>query len=228
MSLASKSAYLQLFDAESKDDAYSFLVTNAQAKLKFEDSRNDRPMEFRADGYNFKYGTDLASEFELGARFDAVEADVAALESNTGVATNAAAIAALDVAYKAKDAQIEAAASAEVTRASQEEARIEGKVDDEKTRAEDAEAVLQNNIDAEASTRAASVSAEQTRAEAAEASLQQQISSILSNVDPSLIDSISELLSHVNAEDATLAATIATLQSSHDELKARVDQLTNE
>ena len=90
MSLASKSAYLQLFDAESKDDAYSFLVTNAQAKMKFEDSRNDRPMEFRADGYNFKYGTDLASEFELGARFDAVEADVAALEADAGVATNAA------------------------------------------------------------------------------------------------------------------------------------------
>ena len=80
----------------------------------------------------------------------------------------------------------------------------------------------------EASARAAAVTAEQVRAEAAEASLQTQISSILSNVDPALIDSISELLSHVNSADASLIASIAALQAEHDDLKARFDQLTSE
>ena len=66
------------------------------------------------------------------------------------------------------------------------------------------------------------------RTQAAEASLQQQISSILSDADPSLIDSLSELLSHVNAQDQNLINTIATLQSEFDDLKARFDQLTSE
>ena len=228
MAVASKSAYIQLFDKESKDDTYSFLVTNEQAKMKFEDSRTDRDMEFKAQGYKFKYGTDLAGEFDLDGRFTQLETDVATNAADPLPGQNQAAIAAMDVAYKAKDAQIEAAASAEVTRASTEEARIEGKCDDEKTRAEDAEAVLQGEIDAEASARATAVSAEQARAEAAEQSLQTQISSLLSNVDPALVDSISELLSHVNSADSSLIASIAALQSEHDDLKARVDQLTNE
>ena len=54
---AAKSAYLQLFDAESKDDSYSFLVSNKQAALKFEDAYDagaGRPMEFKAKGgYKF-------------------------------------------------------------------------------------------------------------------------------------------------------------------------------
>ena len=82
--------------------------------------------------------------------------------------------------------------------------------------------------DASTSARASAVSTEQARAEAAEQSLQTQISSVLANVDPALIDSISELLAHVNAADTSLIASIAQLQSDHDDLKARVDTLTNE
>ena len=46
-------------------------------------------------------------------------------------------------------------------------------------------------------------------------------------MDPALIDSISELLAHVNAADASLIAQIAQLQSDHDDLKARFDQLVD-
>ena len=35
---ATKSSYLQLFDNESKDDTYSFLVSNVQSKVSFEDA----------------------------------------------------------------------------------------------------------------------------------------------------------------------------------------------
>jgi len=228
MSLASKSAYLQLFDKESKDDNYSFLVTNEQAKLKFEDSRTDRDMEFKAQSYKFKTGAALDQEFDLDGRLTQIETDVATNAADPLPAQNQAAIAAMDVAYKAKDAQIEAAASAEVTRASTAEQANAAAVQAEETRAMGVEAVNAAAVVTEAGERAAAVAAETARAQAAEASLQTQISSLLSNVDPALIDSISELLAHVNTADQNLIASIATLQTAHDDLKARVDTLTNE
>jgi hypothetical protein len=228
MSLASKSAYLQLFDKESKDDNYSFLMTNEQAKLKFSDSRSDRPMEFQAGSYKFKKGAAYAEEFDLDGRMTQIETDVATNAADPLPAQNQAAIAAIDVAYKAKDAQIDAAASAEVTRASQAEAVNAAAITAEETRAMGVEAVNAAAVVTEQGARSAAVSSEQARAETAEQSLQTQISSLLSNVDPALIDSLSELLSHVNTADANLIATISALQSSHDDLKDRVDTLTNE
>ena len=225
--IASKSSYLQLFDHEAKDDAYSYLVTNSQSKMSFEDSKTDRPLEFKSQGgYSF-VNPDGATSFNLETRLQSIETDVATNAADPVPAQNAAAIAALDVAYKAKDAQIEAAASAEVTRASQAEAANAQLVADEETRATAAEGVNAQAVVDEASARASAVSAEQARAEAAEQSLQTQISSLLSNVDPGLIDSISELLSHINAADQSLIQSIATLQSEHDDLKARFDELVN-
>ena len=65
---AAKSSYLQLFDNESKDDSYSFLVSNVQAKLSFEDALTagvGRPMEFKSKG-GYKYiKTDGVSSFDL-------------------------------------------------------------------------------------------------------------------------------------------------------------------
>ena len=228
---ATKSSYLQLFDNESKDDAYSFLVTNVQSKVAFEDAYTagaGRAMEFKAKaGYKY-YKADGSDSFDLETRFAAVESDVATNAANPLPGQNQTAIADLTVAMQAKDSQIEAAASAEVSRASTAEAANAAAVSDEETRALAAEAQLSADIAAESASRSAAVTAEQSRAEAAEASLQQQISSVLSNVDPALIDSISELLAHVNAADQNLIQSIAQLQSDHDELKARFDQLVNE
>ena len=228
---ATKSSYLQLFDNESKDDAYSFLVTNVQSKVAFEDAYTAgacRAFEFKAKaGYKY-YKANGSDSFDLESRFAAVEADVATNAANPLPGQNQTAIADLTVAMQAKDSQIEAAASAEVSRASTAEAANAAAVSAEETRAVAAEAQLSSDIAAESSSRAAAVSAEQSRAEAAEASLQQQISSVLSNVDPALIDSISELLAHVSAADQNLIQSIAQLQSDHDDLKARFDQLVNE
>ena len=225
--IAAKSSYLQLFDHEAKDADYSYLITNSQSKVSFEDSKTDRELEFKSQGgYKF-VNADGATSFNLESRFATVEADVQTNASNPLPQQNATAIAALDVAYKAKDAQLEAAASAEVTRASQAEAANAAAVTAEETRATAAESALSTSISDESAARAAAVAAEKTRAEAAEASLQTQISSLLSNVDPALIDSISELLSHVNAADQSLIQSIATLQSDHDDLKARFDELVN-
>ena len=227
---AAKSSYLQLFDAESKDDSYSFLVSNVQSKLAFEDAYEagaGRPMEFKSKG-GYKYiKTDGVSEFDLETRFSTIESDVATNAANPVPAQNTQAIADLTVASQAKDSQIEAALSAEVSRASTAEASLQTSIDSVETNYKAADSTLEAAVTAEASARAAAVSAEETRALAAEAGLQQQISSILSNVDPALIDSISELLAHVNAADQSLIASIAQLQSDHDDLKARFDQLVD-
>ena len=227
---AAKSSYLQLFDNESKDDSYSFLVSNVQAKLSFEDALTagaGRPMEFKSKG-GYKYvKTDGVSSFDLETRLSTIESDVSTNAANPVPAQNTQAIADLTVAYQAKDAQIEASVSAEITRASTAEATLQSSIDSVETDYKAADVVLTDALSAEASSRAAAVSAEETRALAAEAGLQQQISSILSNVDPALIDSISELLAHVNAADQSLIQSIAQLQSDHDDLKARFDQLVD-
>ena len=93
---ATKSSYLQLFDNESKDDAYSFLVTNVQSKVSFEDSYTagtGRPMEFKAKaGYKF-YNIDGSSSFDLDARFNTAESDIATNAANPLPAQNQTAIA---------------------------------------------------------------------------------------------------------------------------------------
>ena len=226
--IASKSAYLQLFDHESKDDAYSYLVTNSQSKMSFVDTKTDRELEFKSQGgYKF-VKADGATSFDLETRLATIETDVAANAADPQPQQNADAIAAMDVAYKAKDAQIEAAASAEVTRASQAEQANAQAVVAEETRATAAEQANAAAVVAEASARATALATETARAQAAEQANAQAISQLLSNVDPALIDSISELLAHVNAADASLISTIATLQSEHDDLKARFDELVNE
>ena len=227
---AAKSSFLQLFDNESKDDSYSFLVSNIQAKLAFEDAYTagaGRPMEFKSKGgYKF-YETDGTTSYDLSSKFSTIEADVATNAANPVPAQNTQAIADLSVASQAKDAQIEASLAAEVSRASTAEQTLQTSIDAVDTDYKAADVALQTAISSEASTRAAAISAEQARAEAAEQSLQTQISSLLSNVDPALIDSISELLAHVNAADQSLIQSVAQLQSDHDDLKARFDQLVD-
>ena len=230
--MASKSSYLQLFDNESKHDDYSFLISNVQSKLSFEDHYTSnaagRPMEFKSIGGYKYYKPNGTDSYDLESRFSGIETDVANNAANPLPGQNQTAIADLTVAYQAKDAQIEASVTAEITRASTAEQTLQSGIDSLDTAYKAADSVLQQSLTQEISDRAMAVSAEQTRAEAAEAQLQQQISSVLSNVDPALIDSISELLSHVNAADQNLIQSIATLQQEHDDLKARFDQLVNE
>ena len=226
---AAKSSYLQLFDNETKHEDYSFLVSNVQTKLSFEDSAaTGRPMKFKSAGGYHYYDPAGSVSFSLEERFAALEADVATNANNPVPAQNTQAIADVQVAYQAKDAQLEASVTAEVNRASTAEQTLQNAIDSLDTDYKAADQNLQASITQEQSDRAAAVSAEQVRAEAAEASLQSQISNILSNVDPSLIDSISELLAHVNSADQSLINTIAQLQSDHDDLKARFDELVNE
>jgi hypothetical protein len=228
MANAAKSAYLQIYDEETKHDDYKFEMKNAQAKMSFSDSKMDRPMEFKAGSYKFKFGATLTSEFDLKSKLDEIEGDIDDLEADTGVQVNATSIAAETVARIAADTVLTNGAAAEVARATTAEQANAAAVVAEAALARAAEAANAAAVVSAAGVAAAATAAEAVTARAAEAALSTQISSLLSNADPALVDSIAELLSHVNSADASLIATIAALQASHDALLARVDELTNE
>jgi len=223
----SKSAYIQLYDDESKHDDYKFLIKNVQAKLSFEDAKEDRDMEFKAGAYKFKYGANLGSVFDLATRFGDIETDVSALEADPATTNNAAAIAAEIVARTAADTAISNLLTAEVNRATGAEGTLTTAVAAEATRAAAAEAVNAAAVVSEATARTSADTAEAAARAAADAALQSQITNILSNTDPAALDSLSELLSHINSADATLIASIATLQAQVTALQAKVDELTN-
>ena len=169
----------------------------------------------------------MDQSFDLKQRFETVEAEVDALQADTGVATNAAAIAAEIVDRTAADTALQNQITAEVSARATAVQAVQDALDVQEAKQAQDDTNQSTALAAEASARAAAVSAEETRALAAEASLQSQITNILSNTDPAALDSLAEILSHISTEDATLAASIASLQSSFDDLKDRVDELTN-
>ena len=227
MAAAAKSSYIQLYDEESKHDDYKFQIENKQAKLLFKDHDQSRDMEFEAGAYKFKFGTDLASTFDLKVRFDDVEADVASLQADQGVANNAANIAQEIVDRTAGDTALQNQITAEINSRTTAVQAVQDALDVQEAKQAQDDVDQASALAAEASSRAAGITAEETRAVAAEAALQSQITNILSNTDPASLDSLSEILSHINSEDATLAASIASLQSQVTALQAKVDELTN-
>jgi hypothetical protein len=74
----------------------------------------------------------------------------------------------------------------------------------EQSARESADSVLQGNIDSEASAR-----------ESGDVSLQNQINDILSNVDPSALDSLSEIVGAFQAADSDLQAAITSALGTH-------------
>jgi len=227
MAAQPKSAYLQIYDEETFADDYKLEIKNCQAKVSLSDSQMGRPMEFAAGSYKFKYGATLQDEFDLKAKLDEIEGDIDDLEADQSAAQNAQAIADEQVARASADTALQNSLSAEISRATTAEQTNAASIAAVDTAYQAADAVLTQAVADAESAAAASVASESARAQAAEAALSQQISQVLSDADPSTINSIAELLAHVNSEDASLLASLAALQASHDALKARVDQLTN-
>jgi hypothetical protein len=223
---ASKSAYIQLYDEETKHDDYKFQIKNVQAKLSFKDER-DRDMEFNSQGgYKFIYGAAMDQSFDLKSRFDAVEAEVDVLQAAPGVANNAAAIAAEIVDRTAADTALQNQITAEVSARATADQTLQTALDTQEAKQVTDDTAQTASVAAEASSRAAGDSAEQVRALAAEAALQLQITNVLSTA-PAALDDLAEILSHISAEDATLAASIASLQAQVTALQDKVDELTN-
>ena len=88
-------------------------------------------------------------------------------------------------------------------------------------------AALDAKIDAQKLSYEADDLTEKNRAIAAEAALQLQISNILNNSDAVALNSLAEVVTSFTNADSTLTGALALLQSSFDDLKDRVDALTD-
>ena len=191
MTAQPKSAYLNLFDNESKHDDYRFKVENKQAWIKFADAKGVRPMIFEADEVQFAKKGGLQM-YKLRDRFDDVEADVSAVQVSS--TANTAAVASEQARAQQEESKIQANVDAANTARGQLQSALET-ADTALTASVTAEAAARVAADAaEASARASAISSESTARASAVASLQSQISNILSNADPAALDSLAEVV----------------------------------
>lgn len=224
---ANRSSTINLYAASDKADddlRVEFETTSADFKMS---GNQDAVFDFNQ--YSFaKMESGSKVEYDLETRF-------ASLENDAVPGNNAAAIAALQVdlateqnARQSGDTSNGNAISAETNARVAAVQVIQDALDVQEAKQE-ADKVASNAATAqEVTDRQAAIQTEQAARAADVAALQSQITSILSNADPALIDSIAELLSHVNSEDASLLASVATAQALADQNKLRLDELTQE
>lgn len=224
---ANRSCNINLYAAEDKADD--------DLKVEFECTSADftvagaQDLAFDFNAYQFsKMVSGAKVSYDLETRFDALESDAVP-------ANNAAAISQLQVDLAAEqNARLSADTANSNSITAETNARVaavqavQDALDDQELKQETERAASDAAIAAEATSRTAAISAEATSRASDIAGLQSQISNILSNADASVIDSISELLSHINSEDASLLAAVAAAQAKADECEARLDALTQE
>ena len=222
-STANRSSYINLYSAEDiTDNAYKFQVENKQAKISVSGASD---IEYDFPAYKFKKADD--SVFDLEVRF-------AALENDSGVATNAAAITQLQsdlaaevVSRQSGDTSNANLLTAEVANRVSGDQAVQSNLDAEAVTARAAEASNLAAIQAEESARIAGVAAEAARAQAAEVALGVRIDNVLSNADASALDSLSELVTAYEAADSSLGNSIVAALARITTFEERLDELTN-
>ena len=218
---ATRSSYITLYASDNKaDDSYKAQIDVSEADVKFSGVQ-DLEMDFA--NYIFKKSDD--STFDLETRFGALESDATGANNASAITALQADLAAEIVARGSADTTNGNLIAAETTARTNAVQAVQDALDVQEAKQEADRIVNADAISAEASSRATAVADEETRALAAEASLQSQITNILSNADAAVVDSIAELLSKVDAEDASLLAQITTLQSDLAQLRLDFDAL---
>ena len=90
MTAQPKSAYINLYDSESKHDDYKFQIENKQAQVKVSDAKGSRALQVHFDEIQFAKKGGLQM-YKPRDRFEAVESDVA--DNSAAHAVNATSIA---------------------------------------------------------------------------------------------------------------------------------------
>ena len=226
MAAQPKSSTLNLYDKEAFGDDYKFRFEVAQARVDLKDMAVGamRPLHFKASNYKFE---EAGADFDLIDRFSAVELKAQANEDNPVPGQNAANIAAEGVSRAAQDVILQANIDAEVARAAAAENVIQTALDTQEAKQVTDDQARQDDLAAEVSNRQSAVASETAARNTAIQGLQSQISNILSNADATALNSLSEIVTAFQNADNTLTGALATLQSSFDDLKARVDVLTD-
>jgi hypothetical protein len=192
---------------------------------------------------NDRLAADLAVQADLTSEVSRALAAEAAIQAE---------VDAEEVARAAGDAQLTSDLADEVSRATAAETALQGEIDAEElaraaadtaleadiaaeeVRALAAEAALQSDLSDETAARiagdatlTADLSAEVVRATAAEAGLQSQISSIISNVDPAALDSLTEIVDAFQGADGYILDSLAALSSgTNSALQAEIVRAT--
>lgn len=205
-------------DAKSKDP----VVTSGGVTIDYASVVFKQPL-----GYNYATSDGLAHlDQDVFASVRSNHAQILANKniSDFGIASLNADLAAENVARIAADATLTSSLNAEISRSTSEETRIEAKVDQEvvdrialgvQVNAKIDSQIAQEITDRESgdATNSSLINAERVRALAAELSLQNQITSVLSNTDPAALDSLSELLAKMTADNLTLTNLINSLDA---------------
>jgi len=144
---------------------------------------------------------------------------------NAAIVSEAASRAAADVVLTNAVAQLNIDVPAEAVLARAEEKKLSDRINVEITARSDAvtaEAAARLSADNALGVRCdglvAGAAAEVARAQAAEEKLSERISFIASNLDPVALDSLTELVSHFNANGATYASRLTWLEGVVQEL----------
>jgi hypothetical protein len=218
---AVRSSYITLYSSADKaNNAYKAQIDVDSADVSWS-AAQDLQLDFNS--YQFKKADD--SVFDLETRFGSLEADVVPANNSAAIAALQVDLAAETVSRTSGDTANGNLITAETSARTTSDTALTASIAAEASAARAAEAANGVLITAEETARIAGDAAEQTRAVAVEASLQSQITNILSNADPAVIDSIAELLAHANAADASLLASVATLQSDYAQLRLDFDAL---
>jgi len=163
----------------------------------------------------YKYSTTDATGALIIRTFTSKEAlDAAVSALNSSIASEAArAIAA--------ESALQASLTSETSRATTAEGALQTSLNSEISRATGAETVLQSNIAAEAARAisaegvlTSNLSAEAIRATAAEAALGVRVDNVISNINPTALDSISELLTAFQAADSDIYSALNTMATN--------------
>ena len=224
---ANRSSFINLYAKEdASDNDYKAVLECSQADLSWE-GQQDLALDFNA--YQFsKMVSGAKVTYDLETRFDAIESDATGANNASAISQLQVDLAAEQVARQSADTTASAARTAEVDARVAADNALQSELDIEEARAAAAEQVIADDLAQEVTDRVAAVAAEAASRASDVAGLQQQITNVLSNADAATIDSIAELLSHVNAEDATLLGQISSLQTDVATLTARLDALTQE
>ena len=223
-STAFRSSELFLYAKEDVTDSskkFEIDVSNADVEVS---GPQDYKMDFAS--YQFKKADD--SYFSLESRFDALETD-------TGVSVNAAAISTLQadlaaegVSRQAGDMSNSNTIAAEVAARVAAVAGVQSALDTQEAKQASDKTGHEAAIAQEISDRQAAVAAEAASRATDVAGLQGQITNVLGGALAENLNSLSEIIGAYQAGDTTLANQAASMLQRIADLEAVVNELTNQ
>jgi len=219
--MANRSSYVNIYAKEDKTDnakRVELEATNAGFTMK-------GAQDFVADFAKYSFTKADDSVFDLEVRFNALETDATGSNNAAAITALQAADAAESNARQAADTANANAIVAETNARVAAVAGVQAALDTQESKQATETAANAAAVTAEASARTTADSAENVRALAAEAALGVRIDNVIGASVPANLDSLKEIIDHLDAGDAALLAAVNANAAQAAENKARLDEL---